>query len=396
MTFSEKIDEWIKEAEVRPGSALMILKLIAGRMRDLSERNEELAAENIALEDGSRVKALQERIAHLEFQLELLKQRFGSEDAGLTGSQPADTIFSLLVYNSLGRILRLQINEKELPVKPNLGLLKVDSGQSIDPPRLLAVPTGEELLLLFSSGRVGLCRVVEIRELVSGSDLDLGKAVVPDPPHAGELLVSVMPLSRLPVSDFFLQTSRRGAVKKTNSTIFEKVLSTRYLGQGTIQKSDQAFLVALGEKKARLFLVTYEGHVLCLDAESLLFSAEERIRIELTDRIVAAFIPGLRDIVVCLTHNGKIIQREAASFEIAKSAASRGQMLIPPSRLEQGTRFVGALACGEKDWLVTLDAQGNIITHQVKNATGAGSTQTGSDIVSLGLIQVSNLKGDRA
>ena len=39
MTFSEKIDEWIKEAEVRPGSALMILKLVAGRMRDLSERN---------------------------------------------------------------------------------------------------------------------------------------------------------------------------------------------------------------------------------------------------------------------------------------------------------------------------------------------------------------------
>ena len=50
----------------------MILKLIAGRLHDLNERNEELAAENIILRDGSRVKEYQERIAHLEFQLDLL------------------------------------------------------------------------------------------------------------------------------------------------------------------------------------------------------------------------------------------------------------------------------------------------------------------------------------
>ncbi len=75
MTFAAKIDEWIKEAEVRPGSALMILKLVASRMRDLTERNEELLAENIALQDGSRVQEYQKRIAYLEFQLDLLKRR---------------------------------------------------------------------------------------------------------------------------------------------------------------------------------------------------------------------------------------------------------------------------------------------------------------------------------
>ena len=83
MTFHDKIDEWIKEAETRPGSALMILKLVANRLRDLTERNEELLAENIALQDGSRVEEYQKRITHLEYQLELLKRRIGADDEAL-------------------------------------------------------------------------------------------------------------------------------------------------------------------------------------------------------------------------------------------------------------------------------------------------------------------------
>ena len=93
MTFSEKIDEWIKEAETRPGSALMVLKLVAGRMRDLTERNEEILAENISLQDGSRVLEYQKRIAYLEFQLDLLKRQLGNQENGCllyTSPSPRD------------------------------------------------------------------------------------------------------------------------------------------------------------------------------------------------------------------------------------------------------------------------------------------------------------------
>ena len=55
MTFNKKIDEWMKEAEERPTSAVVIVKLVANRLRELTERNEELLAENIALENGTRV-----------------------------------------------------------------------------------------------------------------------------------------------------------------------------------------------------------------------------------------------------------------------------------------------------------------------------------------------------
>src|SRR5690349_15091230 len=84
MSFTHKIDEWMKEAETRPESAVMIVKLVTKRLRELAERNEELLTENIALQNGTRVEEYQKRIAHLEYQLDLLRRRFGAEEAMLT------------------------------------------------------------------------------------------------------------------------------------------------------------------------------------------------------------------------------------------------------------------------------------------------------------------------
>lgn len=373
----------------------MILKLIAGRLHDLNERNEELAAENIILRDGSRVKEYQERIAHLEFQLDLLKRHFSSDGVESFSSQLQERTASLLIFNQKGRILRLAIKKQAINAGSSLGLLKGDFAINGEPPGMQTVSDTDEVLLLFSSGRVTNFRVDQIPASLPGNDLDIGQAAIPDSPHAGEALVSLIPLSRLPVSNYFLQVSRRGSVKKTMSTIFEKVLSTHYLGRGAVQKNDQAFLVMLAEKKARLALATNEGHILYLDADDLSFSAEERIRMELTDQIVAAFVPEEKDWVICVTQNGKIIHRESSNFENARSPASRGQALIPPSRLEQGTRFIGALPCKAPDWLVTLDEQGNLKTWSVKEACGTGSLRVENQFISIGLIPSLILSGEK-
>jgi hypothetical protein len=50
----KKIEEWIQEVEERPNSAPIILQYISNRLRDLSDRNEQLLAENIALLSGKR------------------------------------------------------------------------------------------------------------------------------------------------------------------------------------------------------------------------------------------------------------------------------------------------------------------------------------------------------
>ncbi len=377
MTFSEKIDEWIKEAEARPGSALMILKLVAGRMRDLTVRNEQLLVENIALQDGSRVEEYQKRIAYLEFQLDLLKRRFGSDEAvQLAGQNQAETAAPcLLVYNVSGRILRLQLGEQE-----HLGQLTGDLSVSGELPRLLAVPPWEEVLLLFSSGRVSTRSVAEIPEVDLGGSWGWQQAALPDEPHAGELLVCVMPLSRLSVSEFILQVSRRACVKKTMSTISE---------------SDQAFDVTLAEKKARFVLVTYEGRLLYLSVDDLSFAAEERIRLNGSDHVVASFVLGAEESLLCLTQNGKVIQRESSSLEMAKSPAARGQALISPSRLDQGTRFIGAVPCRQADRLVVLDGQGNLGVHLVEDVCGAGSIHSGNVCLSIGLIPAMGGKGSR-
>src|SRR5512145_2644836 len=113
MYFSHKIDEWMKEAENRPESAVTIVKLIARRLRELTERNEELLAENIALQNGTRVEEYQKRIAHLEYQLDLLRRRFGAEGTELSDlpvPAAAASTLSLLVYNAYGRILRLELS----------------------------------------------------------------------------------------------------------------------------------------------------------------------------------------------------------------------------------------------------------------------------------------------
>src|SRR5215204_6568886 len=113
-SFSHKIDEWMKEAEARPESAVMIVKLVARRLRELTERNEELLTENIALQNGTRVEEYQKRIAHLEYQLDILKRRFGADNnelVDLPAKPVEETTLSLLIYNTRGRIFRIELNK---------------------------------------------------------------------------------------------------------------------------------------------------------------------------------------------------------------------------------------------------------------------------------------------
>ena len=381
MTFSDKIDEWIQEAETRPGSALMILKLVANRLRDLTERNEELLAENIALENGTRVEEYQKRLTHLEFQLEMLKRRLGEQGTALA-ENPAQTALSLLVYNAQGRIFRLEIG----PVAAELGRITGELSSDGELPRLLSVPADEEVLLLFTSGRISTLSVAGLPSVEAGGEWPWEQASLPDEPHAGELLACLMPLSRLPLSDLVLQVSRRGNVKKTLTSLAQTVLSNRYLGRGAIQKADQPFNAALCQKKERFALVTSEGRLLGLDVDDLSYAAEERIRLEPQDYVVASFALRPDDLLLCLTQTGKVVQREASSLEVSKSPQARGQALISPSRLEQGTRFIGAVRVKETDKVVVLDAEGKLTLHLAGDVSGAGLIRTGAVILSIGVI----------
>ena len=384
-SFTDKIDEWMKEAEERTESAVTIVRLIARRLRELTERNEELLAENIALQNGTRVEEYQKRITHLEYQLDLLKRRFSLGDNIVLEEAEASVEISrlnLLVYNSYGRIIRVDMDTDTQA----LGRITDQTVNDREPPRLLGISSNEEVLLLFTSGRVSTHKVSDIPFVDTGGTWTWEQAALPDEPRAGEFLACIMPFSHLPLSDFFLQVSRRGCVKKTMTSMAQSVLSNYYLGKGTIQKSDQPLDVTLCQKKDRFSFVTYEGKLLGLDVDELSYSAEERIRLPATDFVVASFIAPPDQSMLFITQNGKVIQRESNNLELSKSPLAKGKALISPSRLEQGVRFIGAACVKDEDRIAVLDAEGNLRGHLAESMTGTGSIEAGAPILSIGVI----------
>ena len=384
-SFSHKIDEWMKEAEARPESAVTIVKLVARRLNELTERNESLLAENIALQNGTRVEEYQKRIAHLEYQLDLLKRRFGSDEvefAELPLPSAAETTMSLLAYNNYGRILRIELD----PDVRELGRIADGTLQSSEQPRLLAVPSNEEVLLLFTSGRVSTCAVEELSTVETGADWTWEAAALPDEPRAGEWLACVMPISHLPLSEFFLQVSRRGCVKKTMTSLAQSILGNHYLGKGTLQKSDQPFDATLCQKKDLIGFVTLEGKLLGLGVDELPYSAEDRIKLTASDYVIASFLPRADESMLFVTQTGKVIHREYDSLDLSKSPLARGQSLIPASRLAQGVRFIGAASVRDQDRIAVLDAGGTLQIREAGSIAGSGSIEAGGLILSIGVI----------
>lgn len=376
MSFTRKIDEWMKEAESRPESAVTIVRLIARRLRELTERNEELLAENIALQNGTRVEEYQKRIAHLEYQLDLLKRRFGTDEVMIPAELPASTAEtstrSLLIYNNYGRVLRQEVRADS----QSLGRLADTSLQESEQPRLLCIPSHEEVLLLFTSGRVSTWAVGDIPSMDAAvSEWSWETAALPDEPRAGEFLVCMTPISGLPLSDYFLQVSRRGCVKKTMTSLAQSILGNHYLGKGALQKLDQPFDLTLCQKKETFAFVTFEGHLLGLDVDDLPYSAEDRIRLTASDYVIASFIPRPGESMIFVTQTGKVVQREAEGLELSKSPLAKGQALIPPVRLDQGIRFVGAASVREDDRIAVLDAGGYVNIRLAKDLVGAGSLE---------------------
>ena len=385
MSFHNKIDEWIKEAEDRPESTLTLLRLIAGRLRELTERNEELLAENIALQNGTRVEEYQQRIAHLEYQLDLLKRHVGAKGAELVEisaerSEPTST--SLLVYNGQGRIFRVELATND----QNIGRIADKMSNEQEPPRLLAVPSNEEVLLLYSSGRVSALSVSELPGMGLGEEWHWERAALPDEPRAGETLACIAPISRLPVSSFFLQISRRGCVKRTMTSMAQNILSNHYIGKGTLKKSDQPFDLSLCGEGERLAFVTYEGKLLGLEVDNLSYTIEERIKLSASDYVIASFKAQPDEALIFVTQMGKVVHRESNMIEPTKSSSAKGGVLISANRLGQGVRFMGAAAVQEDDRVAVLDATGQINVYKAGAIIGSGSIGTGELVLSIGAI----------
>jgi DNA gyrase/topoisomerase IV subunit A len=391
----EKIEEWIKEVEERPESAALILRYIANRLRELSERNEELLADNISLRTKERVAEYERRITSLEYQLDLLKRQFGgrfpeSQSTAFIEQSTSDTTsstLSLLVYDALGHVARMEAELKNLNDGEVIARLDLGSthGPDMETLRLLPLPDTEELLFVFTSGRAEVLPLTDLQAI----DLHTPEGIVmhklleslPAAIYAGEALACIAPVSKMAISEFFVQVTRKGYIKKISTTMADSILSNRYIGSGVKLPADQTFALLLCANDDRITLFSQEGYVLCVDASLLPTSIEEAMRLGPGDHLVSAFLSPKDSATLVMTNNAKAIHRTDEFLESAAGYRQRGKAIYSQKRREEGVRVVGGGAVSEQGWGFALQQDGSITTHNLQDLLNSGAIQTVEELL---------------
>ena len=373
----DKIEEWMREVEQRPSSAPLIIRYIASRLEELTRRNERLRAENIALVSEKKVEEYESRIAALEYQLALLKRQVSG--AGPETPQPAQTpaaeTLSLLVFTPGGLVLRVELPPDQMAssgvVASFHGMIAPDG----IPPALLVTSTQEELLFVFDTGRTVALPVIGIPALDPQS-LDWEQAFLQEP-RASEELAAVLPISRMSLYEFCIQTSRKGFVKKIREPALETYIANAYLGTGVIQRSDKMCSLLLGSKQDRFGMVSQQGFFFSMEVERLPVAIEEVMKLDTGDYVVSTFIMGKKPSLMIATQTGKAVLRDAGWLEQASSFKTKGQPVLSRQRRDSGVRIVGAAAVDENDWGLVLKSDGELVAYKMSDLFATGSLLPG-------------------
>jgi DNA gyrase/topoisomerase IV subunit A len=370
----EKIDEWIKEVEERPASAPNIIRYIAQRLSDLTERNEVLLNENIALRLEKKVEEYESRITNLEYQLEILKRQVGSGTIPENVQAPTVVVprtASLILYNGLGQVLRVEIDPLELASASLVGRFSgVVSAEGLLP-RLLAVSTQEELLFIFDSGRAVTAPVSAIPSSDQGR-LDWEKSFLQEP-RGSEELATILPIAKMTLAELCIQTSRRGFVKKLGGSFFESCVSNSYVGTGTKQKQDKTCSLVLCGKSDLFVMISKEGRAFTMEANKLPITIEPVFQIGATDHIVTTFTVANKPNLMLITNSGKAVFRETQWLEQVNTFRTQGQPVFSKARRDLGTWIVGAGIVEEDEWGAALTSEGNLTFHKVRDLYENGS-----------------------
>jgi DNA gyrase/topoisomerase IV subunit A len=380
----EKISEWLKEVEERPTSGSIIIQYIANRLSDLTARNEELLAENIELRSGRKVEEYESRITNLEYQLDLLKRQMGGQAAA--DVRPDETS-SLLIYTPQGEVLRVEFNAAELVSGGTAAGFREGEVSAGMHPRLLATGSLQELLCVFDSGRT---QTMPVSAIPSAGPEGLSWRQAPSSQPSGQVplleprgveeLAFLLPIARMALSDFAVQASRRGFVKKIKRSLLENYISKDYIGSGVKLPSDRTCDMAFCNESDLFVMVSREGFLFSMPAADLPFSVEEALRLGMADHIVSAFAvnpdpaaggPELSILVV--TQTGKVVTRNVSWLEPAGSFKSHGQPVFSKERRSSGVRVAAAALANEADWGLALSSDGKIAAHMIADLLGSGT-----------------------
>lgn len=366
----EQIEEWIHEVEQRPSSAALIIQYIGKRLLDLTGRNEELLSENIELRTGRRIEEYEKRIANLEYQLDILKRQVGQAGGGLPSVGTASSAANLILYNREGKVIRVEIPTNRLKAGQVIVTIPQDDIGGAGLPRLLVAGPQDELLFVFDSGRTETCPVFDL-PVCREDHVDWQQSRLVEPRGSEELSV-VFPVSRMALFDYCVQVSRRGCAKRMMKTSFESHVTNSFIGAGVKAKPDRTCCLVFAGKGDRLVLASREGFLANLAIDDLPYTIEEVIRIAVTDHILTAFRLEEKQVMIMITNNGKVLQRETGWLPPVESFRSKGTAVFSQSRREAGIRAAGVACAAENDWAVLFISDGRILTYRIAQLAGAG------------------------
>lgn len=378
MVTPDQLENWLHEIELRPSSAPAIIRALAARLAELDSWNEELVADNIELRSGHRVEEFEQRIASLEYQLELLKRQASSAPAS---PLPVHALESILFFHPKGLVLHIKqrLDQKLSGAETARFDPPLDAHESGLPGIIATVPQ-EELLFVFDSGRVVKIPVEQIP--AADDTLDWKKAFRVQP-RPGEELSAILPLADLPYYDYCVQISRRACAKLMLKSSFQSLVSKGSVGAGILKRPDKTAGLIFANRDDSIVLVSHEGVLLSIPISLLPYSVDEVIQLASSDHIVSIFIHNPKSSLLVFANTGKVVVRDAAWLEPAASFKSRGQTFFSAARREGGVRVVGAAAVNEPDWCTVLTTDGKIIAYQVAELIAKGSAGRGDSPVQL-------------
>ena len=167
--------------------------------------------------------------------------------------------------------------------------------------------------------------------------------------------------SHLPISEFFLQISRRGCAKKTMTSLAQSILNNHYIGKGVRKNlTSRSTSCSVTNRTSRCSSPTKARSSRSMWTTSRMPSRSAS-KLSATDYVIASFLAQPESQLLCVTQTGKVIHRESKNIDTSKSSTAKGQALIPPSRLEQGVRlaYMGAAAVQDGDQVVVLMPRGD-------------------------------------
>jgi DNA gyrase/topoisomerase IV subunit A len=229
-------------------------------------------------------------------------------------------------------------------------------------------------MFIFTSGRIITLPAAGIPlDEMSNASLDWENASIPEEPTVGDSLACVVPISRIALSDFYLQISRRGYTKKIRKALAASIMENKYIGTGVKVPADQTLNLSMNNAGAHYAFVSYEGYLQFISEEMLPYAIVEAMRLGKSDHLVAAFPAAKNKSIIIMTQIGKVIHRTVESLETASELQRKGRMLYSNTRRESGVRVVGAAAFSLGDWSLALHQNGNITLHDVSELIGKGS-----------------------